>query len=372
MPSGRGVGYWLPRILVLACVADLAARFYPVQRLSFRGWEALSRYPEPDAGFEADGSFVNERSYGDLSALGNLPERRLLRPDRFTTNAQGHRNLPSAEVPDALLVGDSFAVGVGLNDEETLPVLLGRETGERVYNAGRGPRDPRGLLALAERLGMKRGRIYYQFGGPDYPPRVPSRSRTLTRDVKAGLPRGVVRAWSALRGYFEVSTLEILAGRVLRRVQDGVILPNPAASRVEQAVLLNGDWMLFRAGRPEPEASYRTPSGAYWSWMDGELRGRGFEVVVLLVPIKPAVYGPLRNPPEPHPNLVRLHADLEADLKERGVPVVNFGPVLARAAREGLATRDYVYWQDDTHWNPAGVALAARAAAEQLRARKPR
>ncbi|HOO22031.1 MAG TPA: hypothetical protein PL011_11660, partial [Kiritimatiellia bacterium] len=50
-----------------------------------------------------------------------------------------------------------------------------------------------------------------------------------------------------------------------------------------------------------------------------------------------------------------LLAAIAAGLSEAGVPVVNLMPVFREATEAGQR----LYWRDDTHWNDAGIALAA-------------
>src|SRR5260370_12306593 len=132
------LGRVIPRLLVAVCVLDLALRFMPIDPLTFRGWEALLRYRAPGASFEPNRRYSNARSYGDLAAYGNLPGLRQYRTEVFTTDALGFRNLPHVrdEEISAILAGDSFVVGSGVSDDETLSSRLIERGGCVVYNAG--------------------------------------------------------------------------------------------------------------------------------------------------------------------------------------------------------------------------------------------
>jgi len=50
-----------------------------------------------------------------------------------------------------------------------------------------------------------------------------------------------------------------------------------------------------------------------------------------------------------------LLAAIETGLEEGGVPVVNMMPRFQKATEQGVR----LYWRDDTHWNDAGIRLAA-------------
>lgn len=87
------------------------------------------------------------------------------------------------------------------------------------------------------------------------------------------------------------------------------------------------------------------------------LRDGGMELVVLLVPEKEQIHLPTL-PPEHRQALARgpeLLADIAAGLSAEGVPVVNLMPVF----QEATAAGQRLYWRDDTHWNDAGIQLAA-------------
>ncbi len=86
-------------------------------------------------------------------------------------------------------------------------------------------------------------------------------------------------------------------------------------------------------------------------------RERGMTLVVLLVPEKEQIH--IRAlPPADQKALARGPEHLAAitsGLKTNGVPAVNLMPVFQEAT--GRGTR--LYWRDDTHWNDAGIRLAA-------------
>ena len=86
-------------------------------------------------------------------------------------------------------------------------------------------------------------------------------------------------------------------------------------------------------------------------------QGRGITLVVLLVPEKEQIHI-AALPAEEQPALAQgpaLLAAIEDGLKDANVPVVNLLPVFAAATAQGQR----LYWRDDTHWNDAGIRLAA-------------
>lgn len=88
-----------------------------------------------------------------------------------------------------------------------------------------------------------------------------------------------------------------------------------------------------------------------------KFRERGTTLVVLLVPEKEQVH--IRALPETDQQALahgdQLLAEIAAGVWSTGTPVVNLMPVF----REVTAGGQRLYWRDDTHWNDAGIRLAA-------------
>jgi hypothetical protein len=84
---------------------------------------------------------------------------------------------------------------------------------------------------------------------------------------------------------------------------------------------------------------------------------RGMTLVVMLVPEKEQIH--IRAlPPADQQALARgpdLLSAIERGLSQEGVPVLNLLPVFQQATAQGQR----LYWRDDTHWNDAGIRLAA-------------
>ena len=91
-PALGQIGHLIPRLLLAVGLLDLGLRFIPVEPLTFRAWEALTRYRPPGAAFEPNRHYENDRAYGDIAAMGNLPEVRQYRREVFSTDAFGFRN----------------------------------------------------------------------------------------------------------------------------------------------------------------------------------------------------------------------------------------------------------------------------------------
>ena len=372
--TGRGargrLGHVILCLLVVACLVDIAFRFVSIDPITFRAWEALRRYHPLGAAFEPNRHYYNERSYGDLAAMGNLRALRQYRPEVFTTDALGFRN--AAHVLDtevgAILAGDSFAVGSGVNDDETLSSRLSERGGCVVYNVGSevpgiGPDQ---IPAIAGRLNM-RGRLVIRLYAEDADePTIPPSWQIMFRKLVALAP-AELRIWAGrLRGVVAVSPLQILSERALKALADDRILPNSYASQIVRATLYNGDSILFLAKHVNDFYSRRDIPLDYWRWLRDELQKARLDVLVLLVPGKYTVYRPFLVDQRPvGPGEGNYLDRLERELRAAGVPVLNLTPFFSAEAARLLERGEYLYWSDDIHWNARGVALAATAIRER-------
>jgi hypothetical protein len=338
------IGRLAPRVLALLLLVEVALRFVPVKHVAYRGWEAARS--SVGGFFLPNQRYENDRSYGDLANLGNLPARREYRRDTFTTDGRGYRNPPdllNGPRPAAVLLGDSFAAGAGNPDDEMLSAQLTRRLGAPVYNAaGRSTWDLDEWLGVSREIGLDRGWVIYEH-------------------LQGASPaaRAKKERWRPL----SLSPMKIWLSRGMRRIQDGVVLPNPHLLRVDDLRLRDGTPMLFLPdpGKAEDDAD---------RWRDlltqrsEELTRSGLRLLVVLVPTKRQIYGPMLEPPSRSLDAAfDLFARLENDLRARGVGVVNLAPVFRREAESGAL----LYWRDDTHWNPAGIRLAAEEIARALR-----
>ena len=368
--SGRGLGFVVPRLVVVIALADAGLRVLPVDPFTFRAWEALKRYRPPGAAFEPSRRYHNPRSYGDLAAMGNVPELREYRAETFTTDVLGFRNAGDPWRPPvaAIVVGDSFAVGAGLNDDEDLSSGLSRFPGCRFYNAGGIDPDPDRILALARRLGIRSGLVIHEHQEDFDLPEVPQGWRRRYQEVLASLDPSLGAAAGRVRGLVTVSPLRILCERALKRLENGRALPNRHAGNVVRRTLATGDPVLFLPAGIEKFESRRPATIAYWEWMQQELRRGGLELFVVLVPSKYTVYRPFLTDPPPAPEGAGDYLDrVEARLRGSGVPVLNLTRPLTAGASDALERREYLYWRDDIHWTPLGAETAARALAASLR-----
>ena len=170
----------------------------------------------------------------------------------------------------------------------------------------------------------------------------------------------------------KIGRLDILAKRGWETVTTAIGLPpaSPQFAWVTVAPLGNGQPMLFFGGDVAIASDAdRTISPDYLAWLKSELAKRNLELVVLLVPTKYSVYGPLLNhPPAVPPSDLPLRR-LAERLQAEDVFVVNVTAALRKRAADDLSRNEYVYFIDDTHWNERGIGVAAQALFDAWRAK---
>jgi hypothetical protein len=350
-------------MIVIVFVLDVAARFFPLDQLSFRAWEPAVRYHLPCSPFRANFHYVNDLSYGDLAAMGNLPQYRHYRETIFSTDAFGFRR--NSDVTGslvkyyALLVGDSMIAGSALNDDETLPARLEHHLGRGVYNGGGLDYPPTldQILYLVRRLNLTGGTILYEyFERHDLPPPhvVLSHEPGTTFDCRDWRTR--LSIW--YEGFIETSPLQIVAQKIFRKLQNDFLIPNASKAEVVVSILTNGEPILFYP--PEIQRSRRKGPAdvSGFKRLADELEKNGLRLVVILVPTKYTVYRPLLKDEETNEDTGYLNA-VDASLKKMNVDSVNLLSPFQQKAREYYKEGSYIYWLDDVHWNAAGVELAA-------------
>ena len=98
----------------------------------FRPWEVLRDGPVAFRPLTE----LEMAACGDLGRSSHVSELQHWRRIRFTTDELGFRNLEGASWARIVLVGDSFVVGSGVDDAETIPARMARALGEPVTNHG--------------------------------------------------------------------------------------------------------------------------------------------------------------------------------------------------------------------------------------------
>jgi hypothetical protein len=365
------LGRVLPRLMFLSLLVDLILRFVPLDPLTFRAWEAmLRRYPNAVGPFIPNKHYHRDQSYGGVAAIGNLPALRHYHSVDFTTDADGFHNPPALAQgkPIGIVIGDSFAVGSELPEDESLSAQLTQRFGAYFYNAG-GPQplSLRSLRTVAERLDLHHGLVIFEFlesrALEDPPAATPDGGRGR---AQAFFFRAMGRDWTDRFGTplneLHASPLQALSVKLEKKIQDDTLLPNSFASFVIQERLRNGEPIVFLPAEwksPSDPSAAAKRWAAYFAWYSAELGKHGLDLAVLLVPNRSTVYAPLLAQPPDVSASRRTLRDFADALEDAGVSTV---PLLNRYVHDAqilLDQRRYLYFLDDTHWNGEGTARAA-------------
>jgi hypothetical protein len=365
--SGRNwAGWMVPAILLLALLIDGLSRFMSIDPFSIRAWEAMTRnvFTEGGVPLEPSKHYENDRAFGDLAAMSNRRELREYHREVFTSDEFGYRNLERfsrENPPDAILTGTSFSVGCGVSDDQTLAVRLGVRTGQRIYNGAGSPPSPDQVGAIARRFGLRHGTVFYELleaiGFPNRPGPVP-RSKQICFD-RLGL------ACLRLKGWLLVSPVEVASRRTYHWLEDDVWLPNTPASRWAPHIVGGAPMLFSEEGVLACPGVTPAQARDYFRWFRDGLGG--LDLFVILAPSKFTVYG---RPPAPDrktpaaPGTTSCFATIGQALDELGIPYVNLTAPLLQAAKDALAHGELLYFRGDTHWNAAGIDVAAKVIGE--------
>lgn len=368
-------------LLVALFVVDFSLRFLPAEHFTFRAWEAMSLYHGRPGIFEPNRTYFNPRSSGDLAHIGNYRELRQFRPESFTTDGCGNRNRPDifeGKPADLILLGSSFTVGSGVDDEHTLSGQLQQLGGLKVYNAGGTEVDQSGwILALAKKLKMDQsgqGTVILEYLerspvrkrlGPDKHDWV-AEADALCHPKPLWQTRGGLQM--ILTNMATVSPFEVYTRNLVQTLQNDVILPNAYKTAVVRETLSNGSSILFYPEEVDSEYATRDVHRPiqYWKQLSDKLAEANLKFILLLVPNKYTIYYPmLREPARGVPQGSRYLMALERRLGKEGIPVINLTDEYMQAAAREFKQGRYIYWLDDTHWNAEGIEIAAKAILRQ-------
>ena len=366
-----GLRFLIPTLLLATLIVDVILRIFAPGFGSFRAWEPANNFATADGPFAPNFHYYNNRAYGDLSNWGNLPGFRQYHKEVFTTDSFGFRNPPSRgtdAVPAAIVVGDSYAVGSGVLDEDTLSAqLIDRLSNKRVYNGASAQANWNMTNRLIQRLHMRGGLVIWVVSEREPLPKSTYEETPHSHGVDPKPAPSSSESYLALRGvsqwtysHLDYSPLRNFLSHGFRNVENGTWLPNPQGKTIIVGRLLNGDSMLFLNSEVANFYSPKYDSPDYLSEINALVRASGNELLVLLVPDKYAVYYLLlsekgQSPPAGESRLNQL----EKDLHRLGIPAVNLTSPLSSQAAEGLQRREYNYAIDDTHWNRLGIQTAA-------------
>jgi len=117
----------------------------------------------------------------------------------------------------------------------------------------------------------------------------------------------------------------------------------------------------------KPTTATNDPVAAIVDFRD-QLAARGIRLVVMPVPNKESIYPDYVTARSSHLHSIIAPptSNLLQKLQQADVEVIDLFKVFAEARQTSSSSNDPLYLAQDTHWSPAGVALAAKTVAARL------
>jgi hypothetical protein len=277
--------------------------------------------------------------------------------------------LPPAQTADLISVGDSITFGTLVNPEDTFTALVGKQEHLRVVNLGVTGTNPEQYNRMVE-VGMRYhpSTVLYNVFANDFVYSKPTNPTPLTEShTFAHLPGD-----EAL--FVDQLTIQEKTRDLVRRIY------------YSSSILKWANWMFFIERGPhgvswqDGNLHYEFAGRAYWtnqiSWdrrwvkegldlnvhyidlASQFLKERGIRLVVLLMPSKEMVYGPLVSKgtlifSESHE---KTYLELASRLQKEHIDVYSLTPYLREKAKEGLP----LYHVVDGHFSEIGHQEVAK------------
>jgi hypothetical protein len=323
-------------------------------------------------------------------------------PFVFSTDGRGFRNSEQVDQADVVVLGDSFAEGSSVSDEQTWAVLLGKQTGRTVYNLGMSGTSAEGYLDVLERFGLSlkpRWVLCLLYEGNDFRDSNFRRSETPGRSSLGD----VLFKGSPLRRRIQTFLIRTLGPVGSRRFWDAPEKLNQPSHPMYPVSWLplevpdgSGHFYSFELKRVldhwvrpeqfEKSAAFEHTRAALLRMKD-LCTAQGAELVVVYAPDKPHVLFDLveerirpeqvraflglkkKDLPPAHELLGELTAAMdtfeqvmETFCRNEGIRFVSLTQVFRQKIEEGV----WAYYTYDQHWSPEGHRIAAEYVAQKV------
>lgn len=291
--------------------------------------------------------------HGDLKALTAAD---LAQPRKvvFQTDSAGFRNDRDYADGDLVLIGDSFVVGMGDSQADTLSTQLTRDHGVPAYNLGH-PGDISDYLAVwrafrRQHPGPVRAALFL-FEGNDF--------EAAYKPAKTEQPSLLARYAGGYYGFFTSSDLyRVTKSLYARATKAGSIAASDSVRIETLAGQKMGLYTPYIAVSERQQLELPAALRADLIALAGEVEQ------VFFIPTNYRVYARhLGAPALPNAQWQAL----SKLCSQQHWRCTDLTPGLVAAADALLAKGQFIWWLDDTHWNRAGIKVAAEVVAEQLR-----
>lgn len=356
--------------LILLLWFALLAKSLQLVRPEFRPWELLC---DPQGIAFQKSKRVEMVSVGDLGYKSWVHNLQSPRRVTFTTDRFGFRNLEATGAFPVVVLGDSFVVGSGLSDDETLTYQLGRQLGAPAYNFGAQRNNVFGFYLQDQRFVRQPPRfVVYAPTDRAVPPG--PRLTGLGSPLPDRGPDSPILADIRGRGHQAVSDALMQARELLNR-DNGITHAFRFAYHGALFHLFGLENQLMVDGKPalvlgiedqllhlSVQARRVDLAVQMLHEMSQITTRRGSQFIFCPIPGPGSIYPELY--PETQQAKIVRPAFLDVlfqKTRERGLRVVDLRPLYQRNKTP------YLYLPDDTHWSPRAVALAAGALAAAMK-----
>ncbi len=299
--------------------------------------------------------------HGDLKAFHEkvIPEPRRV---TFHTDSMGFRNSRDYHGQEHILVGDSFIVGNGTTQEETIVEQLFRKHGIDVYSlafTGDITSYAKYLRSFKRHQPTQVKVFLFLFEGNDFPlvsqeTPVPSEQDSLYRKPLVKKLNGYLKlfnktdiyrfTYSSTRKIFEKRT------RKKERVEHSNIMGLPVAFFKDYIEVTKRDFLPENPALTESLCSLKNDI-----------------THLFFIPTKYRVYYKYINhdKQQKKPVLPNKQWELVKSIGSKcGISLTDLTPALIEKSDKLLWQGTLTYWSDDTHWNQHGISVAAELVKE--------
>lgn len=319
--------------------------FLPANVFTYRPWEALVYSTKLRLGktFHLN-SNINMTSVGDLCYRTEYAVEKM---EYWKTDKLGFRNDEFIEKADIVLVGDSFIVGSSLTQDDILSNMLSTELCNELTIYNLAPVSFSDFLFYLNNQYIQKPKILiFSIVEREVPAEI-NTSNKLYKKLgykieELGFPS--IFLDKSLRLY----SLKWLNARLNNTTGSGMQGIN------------NSEMFFFNGQSQEYNYSAIKPTVDIIKSYKDLCDSLGIEFIFLPIPNKETVYYEL-VPFEEQPNYIDILCD---ELISNQVTSIN---TLALYNSYRLYNSELLYHTDDTHWNPKGVGIVAKALANQVR-----
>lgn len=268
---------------------------------------------------------------------------------RFATDSLGYRNDADYAEQQYILVGDSFVVATATDQQDILSAQLLRDHDIRAWNVAAVGGD---LADYAHWIAHTRAKVskdakilLFFFEGNDF-------EKVLDRDAALPLWKLWLKRYRNRLRFTGIGKFSYAMVKRYTASPEGEQVTVLPCGPLHMAFFNKYSNIAKRSGYPNPG-----DFGTMMATVAPEVAG------VFFIPAKFRVYRELLDQGNPGqiPNL--QYEYLKGLCQTQGLPLVDLTGPLAGEARRLLDQGRTVWYPDDTHWNAAGIAVAAREVA---------